>query len=78
MVFIMAFFDCKNSISLKAQSKEGYTGPSLGPKESAAQKREFTTEQLQEGKKVIGLQMGSNRGATQAGMTAYGTGRQIH
>ena len=63
--------------SLQAQSK-GYSGPSLGPKESATQKRQFTEEQLQEGKKVIGLQMGSNRGATQAGMTAYGTGRQIH
>ena len=26
---------------------------------------------------VIGLQYGTNEGASQAGMTAYGTGRQI-
>ena len=52
--------------------------PILGPKESTAQKRDFSEDTLQDGKNVIGLQMGSNRGATQAGMTAYGTGRQIH
>ena len=63
--------------SIQAQAK-GYNGPTLGPKESTAQKRDFPEEKLQEGKNVIGLQMGSNRGATQAGMTAYGTGRQIH
>ncbi|XP_024903249.1 transgelin isoform X2 [Pteropus alecto] len=40
-------------------------------------KREFTESQLQEGKHVIGLQMGSNRGASQAGMTGYGRPRQI-
>ena len=63
--------------SIQAQAK-GYNGPTLGPKESTAQKRGFSDEKLQDGKNVIGLQMGSNRGATQAGMTAYGTGRQIH
>ena len=51
--------------------------PSLGPKESGENKREFTEEQLQEGKKTIGLQMGSNKGASQAGQTPYGLGRQI-
>ena len=39
-------------------------------------KREFSDEQLMEGKSVIGLQMGTNRGASQAGMS-YGTPRQI-
>ena len=60
----------------KAGAK-GYDGPTIGPKESAEQKREFTEEQLQAGKGVIGLQMGSNKGASQAGMTPYGLGRQI-
>ena len=32
---------------------------------------------MTEGKKVIGLQMGSNKGASQAGMS-YGKTRQIH
>jgi hypothetical protein len=67
-----------HALGRKAQSKPGYTGPGLGPKEASGQRRQFTEEQLQEGKKVIGLQMGSNRGASQAGMTAYGMGRQIH
>ncbi|KAJ0061834.1 hypothetical protein NL108_012509 [Boleophthalmus pectinirostris] len=40
-------------------------------------KREFSEEQLQQGKNVIGLQMGSNTGASQAGMTGYGQPRQI-
>ncbi|XP_072301770.1 gap junction delta-2 protein-like [Eucyclogobius newberryi] len=40
-------------------------------------KREFSDEQLQQGKNVIGLQMGSNTGASQAGMTGYGQPRQI-
>ena len=42
------------------------------------EKREFTQEQLKAGQNVIGLQMGSNRGASQTGMTAYGATRQIH
>ena len=61
----------------QAQAKE-HQGPALGPKESTAQKREFSDEKLKDGKNVIGLQMGSNRGASQAGMTPYGASRQIH
>lgn len=64
-------------IYLQAQER-GYEGPTLGPKEATAQKRTFSDDKLQDGKKVIGLQMGSNRGASQAGMTPYGMGRQIH
>ena len=55
----------------------GYEGPVLGPKEATGERRDFTEEQLQAGKGVIGLQMGSNKGASQAGMTPYGLGRQI-
>lgn len=40
-------------------------------------KRNFSEEKLKESHKIIGLQYGSNKGASQAGMTAYGTGRQI-
>lgn len=39
-------------------------------------KREFSDEQLKAGKNVIGLQMGSNKGASQEGMS-YGRARQI-
>lgn len=40
-------------------------------------KREFSEDQLKEGQSVIGLQMGTNKGASQAGMTGYGRPRQI-
>ncbi|XP_041656641.1 transgelin-like [Cheilinus undulatus] len=46
-------------------------------KKAQENRREFTEEQLSEGKNVIGLQMGTNKGATQAGMTGYGRPRQI-
>ena len=52
--------------------------PPLGPKEATKNTREFTEEQKKAGKGVIGLQMGTNRGASQAGMTPAGLGRQIH
>ncbi|MEQ2204055.1 hypothetical protein XENOCAPTIV_007239 [Xenoophorus captivus] len=44
---------------------------------SQENKREFSEGQLNEGRNVIGLQMGTNRGASQAGMTGYGRPRQI-
>lgn len=50
---------------------EGY-----GPKESEANVRNFTEEQLAQGKNIIGLQMGSNKGATQSGQN-FGKGRMI-
>lgn len=40
-------------------------------------RRDFSDDQLKEGKNVIGLQMGSNRGASQSGTTGYGRPRQI-
>ena len=40
-------------------------------------KRDFDDATMKAGQSVIGLQYGSNKGASQAGMTAYGTGRQI-
>lgn len=63
----------------RAASKQAWEWSPAGPSSRKAQehKREFTEGQLQEGKHVIGLQMGSNRGASQAGMTGYGRPRQI-
>ncbi|KAJ3124497.1 hypothetical protein HK098_001108 [Nowakowskiella sp. JEL0407] len=57
-------------------AKHGYNGPTLGPKLADKHEVEFTAEQLAKGKNIIGLQMGSNAGASQAGMT-YGGRRQI-
>lgn len=40
-------------------------------------KRDFSDDKLKQGKNIIGLQMGSNQGASQSGMTGYGRPRQI-
>jgi hypothetical protein len=57
--------------------KNGFSGPLLGVKVAKENKREFDESVMKAGQSVIGLQYGSNKGASQAGMTAYGTGRQI-
>lgn len=64
-----------HSLGRKAQSK-GFQGPVLGPRESSANVREFTDEQRAAGQNVIGLQMGSNKGASQAGQN-FGKSRSI-
>ena len=51
--------------------------PNWFPKKSQENRRAFSEDKLKEGQSVIGLQMGTNRGASQAGMTGYGMPRQI-
>ncbi|KAB0798904.1 hypothetical protein PPYR_06784 [Photinus pyralis] len=53
-----------------------WKGPYLGPKPSDENVRDFTDEQLKAGQTIIGLQAGSNKGATQAGQN-IGAGRKI-
>ncbi|KAL3266466.1 hypothetical protein HHI36_010637 [Cryptolaemus montrouzieri] len=53
-----------------------WSGPYLGPKPSDENKRDFTEEQLKAGQTIVGLQAGSNKGATQAGQN-IGAGRKI-
>ena len=50
--------------------------PTYGPKRAEENKRDFTEEQLKAGLNMIGLQSGTNRGASQAGMS-FGATRQI-
>jgi len=57
--------------------RNGFDGPILGKKMATENKRAFDEATLKAGQAVIGLQYGSNQGASQKGMTAYGTGRQI-
>jgi hypothetical protein len=57
---------------------KGFEGPAFGPKMAAENKREFTEEQLRAGRDgQVGLQMGSNKGATQAGLN-MGKPRSVH
>jgi len=73
---LMQVYFCLIQLSSKSLSK-GFQGPSIGVKLAEANKRDFDENKLREGRNVIGLQMGTNKLASQQGMTAYGTGRQI-
>lgn len=53
-----------------------WPGPFLGPKPSEENRRDFTDEQLKAGESVIGLQMGTNKGATQSGQN-FGNSRHM-
>lgn len=48
---------------------KGFAGPTIGPKMSEGDKREWTEDDLRAGRQgIIGLQAGSNQGASQAGV----------
>jgi len=71
------------TMSLFALGRTSYThpewkGPWLGPRPSEENIREFEQEKLNAGKSIIGLQAGSNKGATQAGTNAGAPRRIIH
>ncbi|XP_015926251.1 myophilin [Parasteatoda tepidariorum] len=57
--------------------KKQYDGPTIGVKVADENKRAFSKEKLELGKTIIGLQSGTNQGASQRGMTPYGAPRQI-
>ncbi|WP_411025412.1 hypothetical protein, partial [Salmonella sp. s55004] len=48
-----------------------------GVKVAHENKRDFDEETLKAGQSIIGLQMGTNKGASQSGMTAMGTQRKL-
>lgn len=64
---------CIESIGRKMQT-EGRAG--FGKAESQGEARNFTEEQLKAGQNIIGLQMGTNKGASQSGQN-FGKGRSI-
>ena len=51
-------------LSFQAQ-KNGFDGPTLGARVSSENKRDFDDSVLKAGQSVIGLQYGSNKGASQ-------------
>lgn len=75
MYYYLSSID-KNTLYIQAK-KKGYEGPTIGVKVADENKRLFSKEIMEMGKTVIGLQSGSNQGASQRGMTPYGASRQI-
>ncbi|KAM6111666.1 LOW QUALITY PROTEIN: calponin-1 [Phoenicopterus ruber ruber] len=63
-------------IALASQAKTKGTTWGLGVR-CEKQQRRFHPEKLREGRNIIGLQMGTNKFASQQGMTAYGTRRHL-
>ncbi|XP_069131361.1 muscle-specific protein 20-like [Argopecten irradians] len=61
----------------RAAQKNGFSGPTLGPKEADYNPRNFDEEVMNKGQTVIGLQAGSNKGASQSGMS-FGRSRNIN
>lgn len=53
-----------------------WKGPFLGPRGAEENKREFSEAQLRAGENIIGLQAGTNRGASQSGQS-FGATRKI-
>lgn len=61
-----------------AKSKGLRTKYDIGVKYAEKQQRRFAPEKLKEGRNIIGLQMGTNKFASQKGMTSYGTRRHLY
>lgn len=64
-----------HALGRKAQ-KNGFQGPTIGVKESESNPRNFSEDKLREGQTIIGLQMGTNKGANQTGVN-FGKTRSI-
>ncbi|XP_019513046.1 PREDICTED: calponin-2 isoform X2 [Hipposideros armiger] len=62
----------------QAKTKGLHSGVDIGVKYSEKQERNFDDATMKAGQCVIGLQMGTNKCASQSGMTAYGTRRHLY
>ncbi|KAJ3601606.1 hypothetical protein NHX12_032574 [Muraenolepis orangiensis] len=60
-----------------AKSKGFHSQYDMGVNYTEKHPRRFAPEKLKEGRNVIGLQMGTNKLASQKGMTSYGTRRLL-
>ncbi|XP_064030959.1 calponin-2 isoform X1 [Pogoniulus pusillus] len=62
----------------QAKTKGLQSSVDIGVKYSEKQQRNFDEAKMKAGQCVIGLQMGTNKCASQSGMTAYGTRRHLY
>merc|ERR1712059_117505 len=69
---------CLFSLARATQKHPEFTGPTIGPKMATKNERNFTDEQIRKGRDAtIGLQSGSNAGASQAGHGGMGNTRHM-
>ncbi|KAI6195811.1 hypothetical protein M3Y94_01032400 [Aphelenchoides besseyi] len=70
--------ECLRSLAAVAQSKGAPVAfPNWVVKLAQTQPRRFSDDIIRQGEAIIPLQYGTNKGASQKGMTAYGLSRQI-
>lgn len=65
------------ALASMAKTKGCQSQVDIGVKYAAKQERMFDEEKMRAGQCIIGLQMGTNKGATQAGMIPYGSKRPL-
>nr|XP_054319997.1 calponin-1 isoform X1 [Pongo pygmaeus] len=65
-------------LALASMAKTKGNKVNVGVKYAEKQERKFEPGKLREGRNIIGLQMGTNKFASQQGMTAYGTRRHLY
>jgi len=63
--------NCIQQLGTEAQ-RHGFNGPTIGAKPVEKNVREFTDEQMRAGNAIIGLQAGTNKCASQSGMSMGG------
>ena len=69
---------CLFSLGRTTQKYPDYAGPAIGPKMATKNQRNFTEEDIAKGRNSqIGLQAGSNKGASQAGLGGMGNTRHM-
>ena len=69
---------CLFSLGRVTQMHPEYSGPMIGPKMATKNERNFTEEQVRQGRDgMVGLQSGSNKGASQAGHGGMGNTRHM-
>jgi len=68
---------CLYSLGRITQKHPEYKGPALGPKMAEKNERTFTEEQLRAHEGELNLQMGYNKGASQAGHGGMGGTRHM-
>uniref|UniRef100_A0A671L8F4 Calponin n=1 Tax=Sinocyclocheilus anshuiensis TaxID=1608454 RepID=A0A671L8F4_9TELE len=62
----------------KAKTKGFYTKSDIGVKYAAKKQRKFNPDKMKAWNSIISQQMGSNKFASQKGMTSYGTRRRLY
>eukprot|EP00090_Calanus_glacialis_P012988 TRINITY_DN2161_c0_g1_i2.p1 TRINITY_DN2161_c0_g1~~TRINITY_DN2161_c0_g1_i2.p1 ORF type:complete len:171 (-),score=56.02 TRINITY_DN2161_c0_g1_i2:122-634(-) len=69
---------CLFSLGRATQKHPEFTGPQIGPKMATKNERNFSDEQIRQGRDAtIGLQSGTNVGASQAGHGGMGNTRHM-